>query len=65
MAMRYTHAMEDAKRKAVEAIAKSSMTDTKPEIEATKRRQVGAIQKSRDHSVTNEKPVADQIAVSG
>ena len=45
MAMRYTHAMEDAKRRAVEAIAQSQIP--------------------RDHSVTNKKPVADQIAVSG
>jgi integrase len=65
MAMRYTHAMEDAKRRAVEAIARSSMTEAEPEIEVRKRRQVGALQKSRDHSVTNEKPAASQIAVSG
>ena len=45
MAMRYTHAMEDAKRRAVEAIAQN--------------------QSLRDHSVTNEKPPASQIAVSG
>ena len=45
MAMRYTHAMEDAKRRAVEAIAQN--------------------QSLRDHSVTNEKPVTDQISVSG
>src|SRR6266542_4571002 len=45
MAMRYTHAMEDAKRRAVEAIAQRQIP--------------------RDHSVTNEKPVADQIGVSG
>ncbi|MDQ2977255.1 MAG: site-specific integrase [Acidobacteriota bacterium] len=45
MAMRYTHAMEDAKRRAVEAIAQNFI--------------------SRDHSVTNEKPTADQIAASG
>jgi len=54
MAMRYTHAMEDAKRR-VEAIAVGS------------KRNVGetpAIPVSRDHSVTNEKPTASQIAVS-
>ena len=45
MAMRYTHAMEDAKRRAVEAIAQN--------------------QSLRDHSVTNEKTAASQIAVSG
>jgi hypothetical protein len=45
MAMRYTHAMEDAKRRAVEAIAQN--------------------QSLRNHSVTNEKPAASQIAVSG
>src|SRR5258707_3543524 len=45
MAMRYTHAMEDAKRRAVEAIAQNHI--------------------SRDHSVTNEKPASDQIALSG
>jgi hypothetical protein len=45
MAMRYTHAMEDAKRRAVEAIAQN--------------------QSLRDHSVTNEKTAASQIAISG
>ena len=46
MAMRYTHAMEDAKRRAVEAIAVGVTTTAgeKP-----------AIQISRDKSVTNEK----------
>ncbi len=46
MAMRYTHAMEDAKRRAVEAIA----------VGATRAaRENAAIQISRDRSVTNEK----------
>ncbi len=56
MAMRYTHAMEDAKRRAVEAIAVGSKRNAG---------ETPAIPVSRDHSVTNEKPVADQIAVSG
>jgi hypothetical protein len=46
MAMRYTHAMEDAKRRAVEAIAVGA-------IKAT--RENSATQISRDRSVTNEK----------
>ena len=46
MAMRYTHAMEDAKRRAVEAIA----------VGATRAiRENSAIEISRDRSVTNEK----------
>jgi integrase len=56
MAMRYTHAMEDAKRRAVEAIAVGTKTNAG---------ETPALPVSRDHSVTNEKPVADQIAVSG
>jgi hypothetical protein len=39
--------MEDAKHRAVEAIAKSSMIEGSPEIEVTKRRRVGALQKSQ------------------
>ena len=56
MAMRYTHAMEDAKRRAVEAIAvgaKRNAGDTP------------ALPVSRYHSVTNEKRAASQIAVRG
>ena len=45
MAMRYTHAMEDAKRRAVEAIAVGTKTAN----------QNAAISISRDSSVTNEK----------
>jgi integrase len=56
MAMRYTHAMEDAKRRAVEAIAVGSKRNAG---------ETPALPVSHDHSVTNEKPVADQIAVSG
>ncbi len=56
MAMRYTHAMEDAKRRAVEAIAVGSKRNAG---------ETPAIPVSRDHSVTNEKLVADQIFVSG
>jgi len=56
MAMRYTHAMEDAKRRAVEAIAVGSKRNAG---------ETPAIPVSRDHSVTNEKPASDQIAVSG
>ena len=48
--------MEDAKRRAVEAIAVGSKKNA---------RETHAIPVTRDHSVTNEKPVADQIAVSG
>lgn len=54
--MRYTHAMEDAKRRAVEAIAVGIKTNAG---------ETPALPVSRDHSVTNENPVADQIAVSG
>jgi len=46
MAMRYTHAMEDAKRRAVEAIAVGVTRAT---------RENAAIEISRDRSVTNEK----------
>jgi integrase len=46
MAMRYTHAMEDAKRRAVEAIAVGATRAT---------RENPVIQISRDASVTNEK----------
>ena len=46
MAMRYTHAMEDAKRRAVEAIAVGATRAT---------RENSAIEISRDRSVTNEK----------
>ena len=46
MAMRYTHAMEDAKRRAVEAIAVGATRAT---------RENAAIKISRDRSVTNEK----------
>ena len=46
MAMRYTHAMEDAKRRAVEAIAVGATRAT---------RENAATQISRDGSVTNEK----------
>ena len=46
MAMRYTHAMEDAKRRAVEAIAVGATRAT---------RENAATQISRDRSVTNEK----------
>jgi hypothetical protein len=46
MAMRYTHAMEDAKRRAVEAIAVGATRAT---------RENAAIEISRDRSVTNEK----------
>jgi len=56
MAMRYTHAMEDAKRRAVEAIAvgaKRNAGDTP------------ALPVSRYHSVTNEKRAASQIAGRG
>ena len=56
MAMRYTHAMEDAKRRAVEAIAVGSKRNAG---------ETPAAPVSRDHSVTNEKPAASQIAVSG
>ena len=56
MAMRYTHEMEDAKRRAVEAIAVGRKRNA---IETP------AIPVSRDHGVTNEKPAASQIAVSG
>jgi hypothetical protein len=56
MAMRYTHAMEDAKRRAVEAIAVGGKRNAG---------ETPAIPVSRDHSVTNEKPAASQIAVSG
>ena len=56
MAMRYTHAMEDAKRRAVEAIAVGSKRNAG---------ETPAIPVSRDHSVTNEKPAASQIAVRG
>jgi integrase len=56
MAMRYTHAMEDAKRRAVEAIAVGSKRNAS---------ETPAIPVLRDHSVTNEKPAASQIAVSG
>lgn len=45
MAMRYTHAMEDAKRRAVEAIAVGTKTAN----------QNAAISISRDSSMTNEK----------
>ena len=55
MAMRYTHAMEDAKRRAVEALAVGA-TRTPPENHATKI--------SRDRSVTNEKTASAQLAVS-
>ena len=54
--MRYTHAMEDAKRRAVETIALGSKGNAG---------ESSAIPVSRDHSATNEKRVADQIAVSG
>ena len=54
--MRYTHAIEDAKRRAVEAIAVGVTTTRVGEA---------AIPISHDHSVTNEKPASDQIAVSG
>jgi hypothetical protein len=56
MAMRYTHAMEDAKRRAVEAIAIGSKRNAG---------ETPAIPVPRDHNVTNEKPAAGQIAVSG
>jgi len=56
MAMRYTHAMEDAKCQAVEAIAVESKRNAG---------ETPAIPVSRDPSVTNEKPAASQIAVSG
>ena len=56
MAMRFTHAMEDAKRRAVEAIAVGSKRNAG---------ETPAIPVSCDHSVTNEKPAASQIAVSG
>ena len=46
MAMRYTHAMEDAKRRAVEAIAVGATRAT---------RENAATQISRDKCVTNEK----------
>lgn len=46
MAMRYTHTMEDAKRRAVEAIAVGATRAT---------RENAATQISRDRSVTNEK----------
>jgi len=55
MAMRYTHAMEDAKRRAVEAIARTSRADDQSIDSVTKRRQVAALQSSPDASVTNEK----------
>ena len=63
MAMRYTHAMEDAKRRAVEAIAGGTKRNTgeTPAIPV----KTPALQESRDYSVTNEKPAADQIVVNG
>jgi hypothetical protein len=51
MAMRYIHAMEDAKRRAVEAIAVGTKTNAG---------ETPALPVSRDHSVTNEKPAASQ-----
>jgi hypothetical protein len=55
MAMRYTHAMEDAKRRAVEAIAVGATRAT---------RENQAIEISRDRSVTNEKTASTGLAVS-
>ena len=55
MAMRYTHAMEDAKRRAVEAIAVGATRTT---------RESPAIQISRDRSVTNENTASSALAVS-
>src|ERR1044072_8323355 len=55
MAMRYTHAMEDAKRRAVEAIAVGATRAT---------RENSAIEISRDRSVTNKKPASRWLAVS-
>lgn len=55
MAMRYTHAVEDAKRRAVEAIAGTK----------TNAGETPALPVSRDQTITNEKLVADQIGKSG
>jgi orotidine-5'-phosphate decarboxylase len=55
MAMRYTHAMEDAKRRAVEAIACTSLSEDQTSSAVKKQRQVAALQISRDASVTKEK----------
>ncbi|CAN5758617.1 hypothetical protein BH20ACI3_BH20ACI3_24860 [soil metagenome] len=53
MAMRYTHAMEDSKRRAVEAIAKSSSTsELKPLGQGADK--AAHSKKLRDMSVTNE-----------
>jgi hypothetical protein len=55
MAMRYTHAMEVAKCRAVEAIAFGATRTTRESL---------AIEISGDTSVTSEKTASTQLAIS-